>query len=108
MFEKVKAFFGKFGKRSRAVIASAMACLSACAMAAIASADETASEVVSEAGSSMESMLSDAGSQLTDSFGSLVTTMIPVIIGILGSGLVIFGIFTLVKLAKKIFGKVAG
>lgn len=107
MFEKVKAFFGRFGKRSKAVIASAMACLSTCAMAAIASADEVAESAV-ETGSTMESMLADAGSQLTDSFASLVTTMIPVIIGILGSGLVIFGIFALVRLAKKIFSKVAG
>jgi len=37
-----------------------------------------------------------------------VATIVPVIIGILVSGLVIFGIIMLVKLAKKIFNKVAG
>ena len=53
-------------------------------------------------------MLTNAGNTLTTSFNDLITTMIPVVMGILGSGLVIFGIMALVKLAKKIFGKVAG
>lgn len=56
----------------------------------------------------MSKTLSDAGTQMTGLFGTLVTTLIPVILGILGTGLVIFGIMQLIKLAKKTFGKVAG
>lgn len=108
MFEKVKAFFGELGKKGKVLMASCVAMVSAVSMAAIASAEEAVSETVPEAGATMESMLADAGSQLTTQFSSLVTTIIPVVLGILGSGLVIFGIFALVKLAKKIFNKVAG
>ncbi len=56
----------------------------------------------------MGTVLADAGDQLLASFNTLIHTMIPVIMGILGSALVIFGIFSLIKLAKNIFGKVAG
>lgn len=56
----------------------------------------------------MSKVLSDAGNQMTEQFGVLVTTLVPVIIGILTAGLVIFGIMQLVKLAKKTFSKVAG
>jgi len=45
---------------------------------------------------------------MTAQFGTLVSTLIPVIIGILTAGLVIFGIMQLIKLAKKTFSKVAG
>lgn len=79
-----------------AVVAVSTAAISVCASAATAEA------------SNMETMMQSAGDQLTAQFGSLVTTLIPVILGILGSGLVIFGIMALIKLAKKVFGKVAG
>ena len=56
----------------------------------------------------MKSMLAEAGNQLQKSLSDLVMTLIPVVLGILGSALVIFGVFALVKLGKRIFGKVAG
>lgn len=96
--EKIKAF----AKRGKAVICAAVAAASSAVVAVCASA-ETA-----EAGNNMETMMQSAGDQLTSQFGSLVSTLIPVILGILGSGLVIFGIIALIKLAKKVFGKVAG
>ena len=52
--------------------------------------------------------VSDAGTSIQNQFGVLVTTLIPVMVGILVTGLAIYGIFTLIKVAKKIFGKVAG
>ena len=56
----------------------------------------------------MTTLLSNAGEQLQKSFSDLVMTLIPVILGIMGTALVIFGIFALIKLGKRIFGKVAG
>lgn len=112
MMKKVKAFFGKVGKKGKAFVASAVAMMSAVSMAAIASADEVTSAVdpatSDVSGFDMQTTLTAAGEQLVDQFGILVGTLIPVIIGILTSALVVFGIFALIKLAKKIFGKVAG
>lgn len=107
MLEKVKAFFGNAGKKCKALMASAVAMVSAVSMAAIASAESAVSDT-SSVDYSMATLLNDAGDQLIESFGQLVMTMIPVIMGILGGGLTIFGIFALIKLAKRIFGKVAG
>ena len=100
--EKIKAI----AKRGKALICTAAAAVSTAAIAVCASA-ETADEAAS-AGSDMTAILTSAGTQLTEQFNSLVTTIIPVILGILGSGLVIFGIMALIRLAKKTFGKVAG
>ena len=94
----------KIGKKGKLAICTAMATVGAAAMTVCASAAETGTPAVD----TTESVLADAGTQISTSFNSLVSTMIPVILGILGSGLVIFGIFALVKFAKKIFGKVAG
>ena len=81
MFEKVK----KIGKRCKAVV-----------MAAAVAVGGAVSSVCA------------SGTQMTAQFGVLVSTLIPVIIGILTAGLVIFGIMQLIKLAKKTFSKVAG
>lgn len=100
MLKKVKKFFGK----CKALAVSAVAAVSACAMAAVAFAADTSGA----ASVDTTSMLQEAGGQLTTQFNSLVAAVIPVILGILGSGLVIFGIMALIRLAKKVFGKVAG
>lgn len=94
--EKVR----KLGKRAKLGLCTAIAAVSVSAISCIASAEE---EVLTT-----KEMLTNAGNTLTTSFNDLITTMIPVVMGILGSGLVIFGIMALIKLAKKIFGKVAG
>ena len=100
VFEKLK----KIGKRCKVVVATAAAAVvgvvsSVCASAATAEASH---------GVDRAKTLSDAGNQMTAQFGTLVATLIPVIIGILTAGLAIFGIMQLIKLAKKTFGKVAG
>lgn len=109
MLEKLKAFTGKIGKKGKAMLFAAIMAVSTCAMTVAASAAEVAP--LSETGdetTTMESMLSTAGDTLISSFNSCVQVMIPVIISILGASLVIFGIFALIKLAKKIFGNVTG
>lgn len=93
----------KIGKKGKLAICTAMATVGAAAMTVCASAAETGEASTAD----MNTVLADAGTQLTSSFSSLVSTMIPVILGILGSGLVVFGLFALIKLAKKVFGKVA-
>ena len=98
VFEKVK----KVGNRCKAVVMAA-------AVAVVgAGSSVCASAATVEASGNMETMMKSAGDQLTEQFSSLVGTIVPVIIGILGVGLVIFGIIKLVGLAKKVFGKVAG
>lgn len=96
---KVKAL----ALRGKAAVVAAVAAVSTAAVSVCASAATTEATT-----NNMETMMQSAGDQLTAQFGSLVTTLIPVILGILGSGLVIFGIMALIKLAKKVFGKVAG
>lgn len=105
MLEKSKSFFVKIGKKGKAMLCTAIAAVSMLAMTAAASAAETPETA---AAPDTTSMMKEAGEQLTSQFSGMVSTIIPVILGILGSGLVIFGIFALIKLAKKIFGKVAG
>lgn len=92
----------KLGKKGKLAVCTAFAAMSTAALSVCASAAETG-----DTATDMDTVLASAGTQLTSSFNSLVSTMIPVILGILGSGLVIFGLFALIKLAKKVFGKVA-
>lgn len=97
--EKVR----KLGNRAKLAISTAIATTSMCAIACVASAAETdATET------DMASVLSTAGTTLQSSFNTLIKTLIPVLLGIAGSSLVIFALMALFKLAKKIFGKVAG
>ena len=104
MLEKLKAFTWKIGKKGKAMLCTAFAAVSMLAMTVAASAAETTEAAAPDT----TSMMKEAGEQLTSQFSGMVSTIIPVILGILASGLVIFGIFALIKLAKKIFGKVAG
>lgn len=92
------------GKRAQLAITTAIATISMAAITCVASAAETGETAAPD----MKTMLSDAGDTLMNSFNTLIQTMIPVVMGIIGSGLVIFGIIALVKLIKKVFGKVAG
>lgn len=100
--EKIKAI----AKRGKAFICTAAAAVSTAAIAVCASA-ETADEAASSS-LDMSTVLANAGESLIGSFNTLITTLIPVILGILGASLVIFGIMALIRLAKKTFGKVAG
>ena len=100
MFEKVK----KIGKRCKAVVMAAAVAV----VGAVSSVCASAATVEASAGIDMGKTLADAGTQMTAQFGTLVSTLIPVIIGILTAGLVIFCIMQLIKLAKKTFSKVAG
>lgn len=102
MLKKTKSVFKKMGKKGKAMLCTAIAAMSTCAMAVVASAETT------ESTPTMKSMLKDAGDTLINSFNDLIQTMIPVIMGVLGSGLVVFGIIALIKLCKKILGKVTG
>lgn len=106
MSEKLKVAVEKLKAiptRVKAVVAAAPA-----AVATAITTVEASAETVEANNNNMESLMNSAGEQLTGQFGTLVSTIIPVVLGILGSGLVIFGIFALIKFAKKIFGKVAG
>lgn len=93
----------KIGKRLKAVLITAAVAVVGAVSSVCASAATT------EASSfDMSMAISDAGTSIQNQFGVLVTTLIPVMVGILVTGLAIYGIFMLIKVAKKIFGKVAG
>lgn len=94
----------KVGKKGKALICTVMATVSAAAITVCASAAETGETT----GIDTAAVMKEAGDSLTNSFAAIVKTMIPVILGILGSAIVIYGVIALVKLGKRIFGKVAG
>lgn len=96
---KVKEFVDKAKLKVMALPVAAVAAASTCV---VANAEEPVDT------SAMTTAITSAGNNMTALFTDLVTTLIPVIIGILGSGLVLFGIMALIKLAKKTFNKVAG
>ena len=100
MFKKIKKVFGK----CKAFVVGAVATASVAAMSALASAADTSEAT----GLDMETLMNQAGISLQNSLMSLVKTMIPVILGVMSTGLVIFGIMALIRLIKKVFGKVAG
>ena len=98
----MKNKFKSILKRGKALIAAAAIAVTSAMTAAVACAEE-ATEVTEQT-----DLLKTAGDTLISTFEGLIATMIPVIMGILASGIVIFGIIALIKLSKKIFGKVAG
>jgi len=100
VFEKLK----KIGKRCKVVVATAAAAV----VGVVSSVCASAATVEASGSFDLSKAMNDAGTSIQNQFGVLVTTLIPVVIGIMISGLAIFGIFSLIKLAKKIFGKVAG
>ena len=100
VFEKLK----KIGKRCKVVVATAAAAI----VGVVSSVCASAATVEASGSFDLSKAMTDAGTSIQNQFGVLVTTLIPVVIGIMISGLAIFGIFSLIKLAKRIFGKVAG
>lgn len=104
MSEKLKFVAEKL----KAVPARVKSVVAAAPVAVVSAITTVAASAETVEANNMESLMTSAGDQLTGQFGTLVKTVIPVVLGILGSGLVIFGIFALIKFAKKIFGKVAG
>lgn len=96
--------FKSMMKRAKALIAAAAVAVTTVVCSVVASA-ETAEAAT---GSEMSTVLASAGDQITSGFSDMIVSVVPVIIGVMLSGLTIFGIIMLVKLAKKIFGKVAG
>lgn len=93
-----------FAKRSKVAVVAAAATIAATVTSVCASAATTESS----GGNDMVDLLSAAGEKLQESFSDLVLTLIPVILGIAGTSLVIFGVMALYKFGKKIFGHVAG
>lgn len=100
VFEKLK----KIGKRCKVVVATAAAAV----VGVVSSVCASAATVEASGSFDLSKAMNDAGTSIQNQFGVLVTTLIPVVIGIMISGLAIFGVFSLIKLAKRIFSKVAG
>ena len=93
--KKIKKILAKTKKILTAVAAAAVSGLS---MAVAASA-----ETQTGGGSALAS----ASDQIIDQFQGAASDITPIILGVLGAGLVVFVIFVGIKLAKKMFTTVA-
>lgn len=103
IFSKFTNHLRKICKKSKFLVCSAMLTIATAAMSVCASAAET-----NISGTDTETVMQQAGESLQNSFAAIVKTMIPIMLGILGSAIVIYGIIALVKLGKRIFGHVTG
>ncbi len=93
-------------KAKRVRIASSIgAAVSAIPVLAIAASAE---DVPSSASSGIESVITSAGETLTTQFSALVSTMVPILIGIAVAGLGMYAVIYLFKMAKSFFAKAAG
>lgn len=94
MYE-IKSFLEKGKKKFIALFAAAFTALSmaVCACAADSTDSPTA--------------LAGASDQIIDQFSGAANDIIPIILGVLGAGLVIFVVFVGIRLAKKMFSTVA-
>lgn len=93
---KVKNFLSRVGTKARAAVALG----AVAAMTAV-------STVVSSAADVESASLSSYTTQITDQFTTLASDVVPIIIGVLGAGLVIFGVFMAIRLGKKMFSTVS-
>ncbi len=97
----LKSFLGKIVAKGKLVAAGSAMALTAVGSAVVASADDGSS-------SSVTSVITNAGNQLTSEFTNLASTIAPILIGIGVVGLGIYAVVYLFKMAKKFFGKAAG
>lgn len=95
MLEKIR------GKISRKLITASTACVLTVAASAVPAFAESET-------SSVSTVISDAGTQLTSEFTNLASTVAPILISIGVVGLGIYAVVYLFKMAKKFFGKAAG
>ncbi len=104
MFEKFKAFAGRLSSKAKRVAAL----VSAGAITAIMTVCASAEDGATSASSGMQSIINNAGATLKDEFTTLVSTLVPVLIGIAVVGLSLYACIYLFKMAKKFFSKAAG
>ena len=95
---KVKAFLKRVAAKGKLLVVGAAVACSAAIGTVVASA---------ESGVSSSSSLSQYSDQITNQFTKLAGDVVPIILGVLGAGLVIFGILAGIRFAKKAFGTVA-
>ena len=101
MLDRVKSFFGRMSRKAKYCAAMMSAAIGTAIMSVVASAEDGTP-------TNMQTVITDAGSQLKTEFGNLVSTVVPVLIGIAVTGLVIYGVIYLFRMAKKLFSKAAG
>lgn len=93
---KVKAFLTRVSGKAK-YLASAMAVGCTAAIASVvASAEETTTV-----------SLSDYTDSITSQFTGLVSDVLPIVIGIMGAGLTVFGVFVAFKLGRRALGTVS-
>lgn len=96
----LKSFLNKIVAKGKLIAAGSAMALTAVGSAIAASAEDGSSSVTS--------VITNAGSQLTSEFTNLASTVAPILIGIGVVGLGIYAVVYLFKMAKKFFGKAAG
>ena len=103
MFSKIKNAFSKGKKKLLTMVAASFMTVSALAVSA--SAAESGSGTSS--GSGLEQIVNTAGDTLKQEFTTLVSTLVPVAIGIGVVGLGLYACIYLFKIAKKYFAAAA-
>lgn len=103
MFSKIKNAFAKGKKKLLTVIASSF--MTVTALAVSASAESSGGGAVSDSG--LEQIVNTAGATLKAEFVTLVSTLVPVAIGIGVVGLGLYACIYLFKIAKKYFAAAA-
>lgn len=98
----VKKFFGKAKRKAKAIIVSCTSVLTVAALSITACAEEAAGS------NTLVDIVTTAGNSLSEQFAQFVQALIPVLLAIAFSGLGLFAIVYLFKMAKAFFAKAAG
>ena len=98
MFDRVKSFAKRMGNKLKYGAAIVSAAIGTAIMTVVASADDSTSTA-----STLETAVTNAGAQLQSEFSTLVTTISPVLIGIAVTGLGIYAVIFLFRMAKRLF-----
>ena len=98
----VKKFFGKAKRKAKAIIVSCTSVLTVAALSITACAEEVAGT------NPLVDVVTSAGASLGEQFAEFVQALVPVLLSITFSGLGLFAIAYLFKMAKNFFAKAAG
>lgn len=103
MFDRLKSFIGRMSRKAKCCTALMSAAVGTAIMSVAASAEGEAT-----GSTDIGSIITSAGNTLKSEFTTLVSTLVPVLIGIAVVGLGLYACIYLFRMAKKFFSKAAG
>lgn len=99
--EKIKLFAELLASKARKAKFAVGAVAASAALPVVSVAASAEGETGTSTG------LAQYSAQITDKFTQTANDVVPIIVGVLGAGLVVFAIFVGIRLAKKMFTTVA-